>query len=72
MSHTSNKNVSHVCFLFIFRLDDPSLISMIYSAERNVGKSLTLQILAKAQDIDMDAHPLHCSGGDQTISGVSL
>ena len=49
-------------------------MSMIYSAERNVGKSLTLQILAKAQDIDIDidAHPLHCSGGDQTISGVSL
>jgi hypothetical protein len=72
MSHTSHKNVSHVYFLFIFWLDDPGLISMIYSADRNVGKSLTLQILAKAQDIGIDADPLDCSGGDQTISGASL
>ncbi|CAB4003009.1 Hypothetical predicted protein, partial [Paramuricea clavata] len=47
---------------------------MIYSdvAERNVGKSLTLETIAKAQGIVGAGHPLHCSGGDQTISGVSV
>ena len=47
---------------------------MLYSSllDRNVGKSLTLGTLAKAQGITGDIHPLHCSGGDQTISGVSL
>jgi hypothetical protein len=47
---------------------------MLYSdvAERNVGKSLTLETIAKAQGIVGAGHPLHCSGGDQTISGVSM
>jgi hypothetical protein len=51
---------------------DENLIGMLYSPERNVGKSLTLQTLSKAQGTDKAAHPLLCSGGDQTLSGVSL
>ncbi len=50
------------------------MIGIMYSLERNVGKSLGLEILAKAQGIvqgiGSDAHPLHCSGGDQTISRI--
>ncbi|XP_028415289.1 uncharacterized protein LOC114538335 [Dendronephthya gigantea] len=51
-----------------------NVIGMLFSdiAERNVGKSLTLETLAKAQGIFGDGHPLYCSGGDQTISGVSI
>lgn len=49
-----------------------SMIGIVYSSERNVRKSLTLQILAKGQGIAGEAHLLLCSIGDQTISGVSL
>ncbi|CAB4004708.1 Hypothetical predicted protein [Paramuricea clavata] len=50
------------------------LIGMLYSdvSERNVGKSLTLEILAEAQGIVGAGYPLHCSCGDQTISCVSI
>ncbi|CAH3122416.1 unnamed protein product, partial [Porites lobata] len=51
---------------------DQSSIGVVCSNERNVGKSLTLQILAKGQGIDRRAHPLLCSGGDQNVSGTSL
>jgi hypothetical protein len=44
---------------------------MLYSPKRNVGKSLTLQTLSKAQGPDKAVPPLLCSGGDQTLSGVS-
>ena len=46
---------------------------MLYSVEHNVGKSLTLQMLAKGQGIQVNGiipHPLLCSDGDQTISGI--
>ncbi|XP_068753718.1 uncharacterized protein [Montipora capricornis] len=51
---------------------DESCIGVIYSTERNVGKSLTLQLLSKAQGVDHRSHPLLCSGGDQKFSGISL
>ena len=54
------------CFL------DESCIGVVCSSERNVGKSLTLQILARGQGIDRRSHPLLCSGGDQNVSGTSL
>ena len=61
-------------YILFFPIDE-RLIRMLYShVERNVGKSLTLKILAKAQGIEKSAqpHPLFVSGGDQTISGVSM
>lgn len=51
---------------------DESCIGVVCSKERNVGKSLTLQLLAKGQGIDKRSHPLLCSGGDQNVSGTSL
>ena len=49
-----------------------SNIGVLFSRERNVGKSLTLSILAKGQGLPSRNHPLMCSGGDQGVSGTSL
>lgn len=51
---------------------DESCIGVVYSTERNIGKSLTLQLLSKGQGVDNRSHPLLCSGGDQNLSGTSL
>ena len=47
---------------------------MLYSplSERNVGKSLTLDILAKAQGVPSRRHPMMLVGGDQSQSGTSV
>ena len=58
-------SILRYCYIVIVCTD-------LCSNERNVGKSLTLQILAKGQGIDRRAHPLLCSGGDQNVSGTSL
>ena len=58
--------------LFFGLILDESCIGVVCSTERNVGKSLTLQLLAKGQGIDKRSHPLLCSGGDQNVSGTSL
>ncbi|KXJ14689.1 hypothetical protein AC249_AIPGENE4236 [Exaiptasia diaphana] len=49
---------------------DESSIGILYSQDRNVGKSLTLQLMALAQGV-ISPHPLFCSGGDQNMSGVT-
>ncbi|XP_068673388.1 uncharacterized protein [Montipora foliosa] len=51
-----------------------SSIGMLHSNldERNVGKSLTLDILAKAQGVGDRSHPTMLAGGDQSQSGVSV
>ena len=41
-------------------------------SERNVGKSLTLDILAKAQGVPSRRHPTMLAGGDQSQSGTSV
>jgi hypothetical protein len=40
--------------------------------ERNVGKSLTLDILAKGQGVAARQHPIMLAGGDQTQTGTSV
>jgi hypothetical protein len=52
-------NTRFVFILIYFIVEN--LIGMIYSdvAERNVGKSLTLETIAKAQGIVGAGHPLH-------------
>lgn len=74
---TTEHPVPYICIVTVIIISpiDEGLIGMLYSVERNVGKSSTLQILAKGQGIHVNgivAHPLLCSGGDQTISGVSM
>ena len=60
---------SHKLILF----SEESNIGLLYSSVRNVGKSETLTLLAKAQGLPPDrCHPLLCSGGDQTVSGTSM
>ncbi|XP_078385019.1 uncharacterized protein LOC144667472 [Oculina patagonica] len=46
-------------------------IGLLYSKERCVGKSLTLQILALGQGIPRRSHRLFLSGGNQLSSGTS-
>ena len=83
LNHNYRLNFSSVFYWFLYNnkfvftliyFIVENLIGMLYSdvAERNVGKSLTLETLAKAQGIVGAGHPLHCSGGDQTKSGVSM
>ena len=64
-------SILRYCYIVIVCTDQSS-IGVVCSNERNVGKSLTLQILARGQGIDRGAHPLLCSGGDQNVSGTSL
>jgi hypothetical protein len=40
--------------------------------ERNIGKSLTLDVLAKAQGVDTRRHPTIIAGGDQNRTGTSM
>jgi hypothetical protein len=40
--------------------------------ERNVGKSLTLHILAKGQGVATRQHPTLLAGGDQVQTGTSV
>ncbi|KAK2550652.1 hypothetical protein P5673_028512 [Acropora cervicornis] len=51
---------------------DDSSIAMLHSPlfERNVGKSLTLNILAKAERMPSRRHPTMLAGGDQSQSGT--
>ena len=53
---------------------DESSIVMPYSSiqERNIGKSLTLDILSKAQGVHRRKHPLLLGGGDQNRTGTSV
>ena len=64
-------SILRYCYIVIVCTDQSS-IGVVCSNERNVGKSLTLQILARGQGIDRRVHPLLCSGGDQNVSGTSL
>ena len=41
-------------------------------SEKNVAKSLTLDILAKAQGVPSRRHPTMLAGGDQSQSGTSV
>ncbi|KAK2550653.1 hypothetical protein P5673_028513 [Acropora cervicornis] len=51
-----------------------SSIAMLHSPlfERNVGKSLTLNILAKAEKMPSRRHPTMLARGDQSQSGTSV
>ena len=40
--------------------------------ERNVGKSLTVDILAKGQGVADRSHPTMLAGGDQSQNGAYL
>ena len=62
----------HLDTAIVIVCTDESCIGVVCSNERNVGKSLALQILAKGQGIDRRSHPLLCSGGGQNVSGTSL
>ena len=42
------------------------------SKERNIEKSLTLDILAKAQGVAPRQHPTMCAGGDKIQTGISV
>ncbi len=57
----------HICIF-----TDEASVGMIYSKKRNVGKSLTAQIMAKGQGVCTKNHPILLSGGDQTLCGTSL
>ncbi|KXJ29216.1 hypothetical protein AC249_AIPGENE17098 [Exaiptasia diaphana] len=70
-----NKGTSYVTGAIGVRkraiVNNESCIGIIHSKEKNVGKSLTLKLLAKGQGICSKGHPLLCSGGDQNQSGIS-
>ena len=53
-------------------MPDESSIGLLYSKMRNVGKPLTLEILAKGQGVATRAHPTFCAGGDQIQTGVRV
>ena len=55
-------SILRYCYMVIVCTDE-SCIGVVCSNEGNVGKSLTLQILAKGQGMDRRAHPLLFSGG---------
>ena len=60
--------------LSLFHCLDESAIALLYSPieERNVGKSLTMDILAKSQGVQNRRHPTMLAGGDQNQSGSSV
>ncbi|CAB4001709.1 Hypothetical predicted protein [Paramuricea clavata] len=65
--------------LRLLRIDDEnyweeSPIGLLYSplSERNVGKSMTIDVLAKAQGIESCKHPTMLAGGDQNQTGTSV
>ncbi len=61
--------VRALCFVIFV---EESNIGLLYSKEKNVGKSLTLNILCKAQGASTRDHPLILSGGNrQNTSGTS-
>ena len=47
---------------------------MLHSSlgERNVGKSLTMDLLAKGEGVVSRSHPTLLAGGDQSQSGTSV
>ena len=53
---------------------DESSIGLLHSSieERNVGKSLTLDLLAKGQGVPTCKHPTMLAGGDQNQCGASV
>ena len=55
-------SILRYCYIVIVCTDQSS-IGVVCSNERNVGKSLTLQILAKGQGIDRRALPCCVLGG---------
>ena len=64
-------SILRYCYMVIVCTDE-SCIGVVCSNEGNVGKSLTLQILAKGQGMDRRAHPLLFSGGGIRMSAVHL
>ena len=60
-------------FIFLFCCLDESSVGLLYSplAERNVGKTLTQDLLGTAQGFGR-GHPFFLSGGDQGHSGTSV
>lgn len=68
-SITSNEPVLSYNILFL----GESNIGLIYSDKdkKNVGKSLTQELLAKLQGVPFRQHPLIVSGGNQTTTGTS-
>lgn len=64
--------VEMVYYKLHFPFSGESSIGVIVSDERNVGKSLTLNILAKGQGLSSRLHPLLCAGGNQSVNGTSL
>ena len=59
--------------MFVHNLDESS-VGLLYSAkdEWNVGKSLTLEILAKGQGVASRLHPTLIAGGDQHHTGTTM
>ena len=57
-----------------FCISDKSSIGMLHSSlgERNVGKSLAMDLLAKGQGVLTRSHPSLLAGGDQSQSGTSV
>ena len=53
---------------------DESSIGLLHSSieERNVGKSLTLHLLAKGQGVGTHKHPTLLAGGNQNQCGASV
>ncbi len=53
---------------------DESSVGLLFSKpnERNVGKSLTLDILATAQGVPSRQHPMMVAGGDQHQTGTTV
>ena len=65
--------IKRTVFFSLFIIDESS-ISLLHStiADRNVGKSLTLDILSKAQGVNRRHHSLLLAGGDQNKTGTSV
>jgi hypothetical protein len=59
------------CIFYHIHIDEAN-ICMLYSAAKNVGKSMTLRIISKCEGVCGVGHPLLLSGGDQTLCGTSL
>ena len=45
---------------------------MLFSKYKNVGKTLTLKVIAFGQGAQNLSHPMVLAGGDQNVSGSSV
>jgi hypothetical protein len=55
-----------------FSFLDEASMCMLFSKYKNVGKTLTLKVIAFGQGAQNLSHPMVLAGGDQNVSGSSV